>query len=255
MKNTPQNCPYKRGKDCAYHSFGCNPKSYKCKFNQKDYAVSAPPSKETIQRRTTIPSTATLPSGVKTIDMSDKCPTLYVYRGELMIPKRYCTEYLILLSDIITNQKHTILATYNSHRDVYYVAYNLLNTLPYKNYHLKVVYNYASNIECTEPFASDELREQSILRMYGYQAGITNGLPENDRQNILTHVIENKIMTPHEIISFLNFLISFHESKKFAVLDWKHDIEFIHKYTQNEYIQELYRQGILKSAEEDLHLK
>lgn len=80
-------------------------------------------------------------------------------------------------------------------------------------------------------------QKKSVLSLYGYNVNKTSGLSVIERQNILKFLIENKILTKHEIISHLESQISIRKnlpSMKDAISKWNNDIDFIHKYKSND---------------------
>lgn len=77
-------------------------------------------------------------------------------------------------------------------------------------------------------------RQFSILKLYGYTVG-RNGLKDYERQNIISFVLDNGLMTKHEIISLLQGHIyrrryNFRGNYNKAINDWKKDIMFTEKY-------------------------
>ena len=52
------------------------------------------------------------------------------------------------------------------------------------------------------------LAQESILMQFGYNVSQQEGLSATSRQKILAVLIDNKIMTKNEIISYLDFFIS-----------------------------------------------
>ena len=75
----------------------------------------------------------------------------------------------------------------------------------------------------------------------GYNVKASSGLTEKQRIEILKNIIENKIMTPHRIVSYLDFFISqkqYMPQYSEAISKWKHDREFVLQY-QNEQKREV----------------
>lgn len=101
-----------------------------------------------------------------------------------------------------------------------------------KNYHPNVIFRYAGSSTCTRTLSSIDMSEMSILKMYGYTVG-KSGLSMQSRHALLEHILDNKIMKGHDIISLLQFNISMreHESRfSQAITDWKNDIGFVAHY-------------------------
>lgn len=74
--------------------------------------------------------------------------------------------------------------------------------------------------------------DRSLLRSYGYTVNAQDNLSDDERQRILSFVIENKIMKVDEIIFFIEWLINRNSGKDFynARLKWNRDIGFLRNY-------------------------
>ena len=84
------------------------------------------------------------------------------------------------------------------------------------------------------------LAQESILKQYGYSVGQDEGLSSARRQKILAVLIDKKIMSKSEIISYLDFFISQRTSQakyKIAISKWEKDREFVEYYRIGEYQQ------------------
>lgn len=91
--------------------------------------------------------------------------------------------------------------------------------------------NYANGIR---------LAKESILMQYGYNASQTKGLSATGRQKILAVIIDNKIMSKSEIISYLDFFINQRSSQarmELAISKWETDREFVENYKIGQYTQ------------------
>lgn len=85
-----------------------------------------------------------------------------------------------------------------------------------------------------------QLAQESILMQYGYNVSQTEGLSATRRQKILAVIIDNKIMSKSEIISYLDFFISQRSSRsnmEIAISKWETDREFVENYKMGEYTQ------------------
>lgn len=74
---------------------------------------------------------------------------------------------------------------------------------------------------------------ESLLMQYGYNVSNVYKLPKKYRQNILAFIIDYKIMTKSEIISYLDFFIGQRktlENMKNAISKWEEDKQFIKNY-------------------------
>ena len=85
-----------------------------------------------------------------------------------------------------------------------------------------------------------KLARESILMQYGYNVSKVEGLSNESRQKILAIIIDNKILSKTEIISYLDFFINQRLSlnnMKDAVAKWKEDRKFVENYKNDVYGQ------------------
>lgn len=97
-----------------------------------------------------------------------------------------------------------------------------------KNDSLVSVFNYDDNL--VGWYFGNSFNNSSILSEYGYAVGVTRGLPESMRMDILKQILKDKAATKEELKSYLNFFITFNGQKsgmEFAVEDWENDLEKI----------------------------
>lgn len=83
-----------------------------------------------------------------------------------------------------------------------------------------------------------KLAQESILMQYGYNVSQTVGLSARQRQKILAVMIDNKVLSKSEIISYLDFFIRQHGSRNnmgVAISKWEDDREFVEHYRSGEY--------------------
>lgn len=84
------------------------------------------------------------------------------------------------------------------------------------------------------------LAQESILMQYGYNASQTEGLSATRRQKILAVLIDNRILSKSEIISYLDFFINQRSSMsnmEIAISKWETDREFVENYKFGHYTQ------------------
>lgn len=85
-----------------------------------------------------------------------------------------------------------------------------------------------------------KLAQESLLMQYGYNVSQTEGLTATARQKILAVIIDNKIMSKSEIISYIDFFISQRSSNsrmEVAISKWEADREFVENYKIGQYTQ------------------
>lgn len=83
-----------------------------------------------------------------------------------------------------------------------------------------------------------KLAQESILKQYGYSVSQDEGLTSLARQKILSFLVNNKILTRNEIISYLDFFISQRKNQlryEKAIERWSEDRDFISNYRIGQY--------------------
>ena len=74
------------------------------------------------------------------------------------------------------------------------------------------------------------MQSESLLKRCGYTVGITAGLNDRTRISMLRQIIILKLMTRQEIMSYLNYFISFNGQKagnEYAKMQWEKDLQTI----------------------------
>ncbi len=74
---------------------------------------------------------------------------------------------------------------------------------------------------------------ESLLMQYGYSVSEVKGLSQEKRHRILKFIIDNKILSKGEIISYLEFFINQRrtmENMKYAIAKWEEDKKFVEQY-------------------------
>jgi len=80
-----------------------------------------------------------------------------------------------------------------------------------------------------------DLRDESILRAWGYSVAAQDDLSPDTRQNILAYIVDLGIMNVAQIVRFLYFLVESRKDGKYseARKKWMEDILFIQSYRVN----------------------
>lgn len=86
-----------------------------------------------------------------------------------------------------------------------------------------------------EIIRGEELKAQSVLRRCGYTVNATVNLSVEQRQKILSLVIDSNLYSTVDLCSFLDWLISFHgknqkRNMENAIERWKADRDYVSKY-------------------------
>ena len=137
------------------------------------------------------------------------------------------------------NQQVKISAGYCSQCDVYFILDSTYENLKKKGMILCRVTDEKNYMKGSY-INGMHLAQESILMQYGYNVSQTEGLSSTGRQKILAVIIDNKIMSKSEIISYLDFFISQRSSiprMEVAISKWEADREFVENYRIGEYSQ------------------
>lgn len=81
-----------------------------------------------------------------------------------------------------------------------------------------------------------DMAEESPLHLCGYSVNQTENLTTNERHEILRYLIDSKILSKPDIISYLNFFIRRNgkrENMQEAVRRWNQDVEWVRDYQIN----------------------
>ncbi len=84
------------------------------------------------------------------------------------------------------------------------------------------------------------LAQESVLMQYGYTVSQAEGLTGARRRKILALLIDNKILTRSDIISYLDFFINQRKNQhrfEKAIEKWESDREFVSEYRAGSYLQ------------------
>lgn len=84
------------------------------------------------------------------------------------------------------------------------------------------------------------LAQESILMQFGYTVSQEECLSASRRQKILAVMIDNKVLSKSEIISYLDFFINqrqYQSKFELAVSKWEMDRDFVQEYRTGEYTQ------------------
>ncbi|SOC17857.1 leucine-rich repeat domain-containing protein [Pseudobutyrivibrio ruminis] len=109
-----------------------------------------------------------------------------------------------------------------------------------------VDYSYISNNSKFTGNMFADLKEESVIKQYGYNVNQQNNLSDIQRQSILALLIETGVLTKVEICSHLDWLINNrgYNSKKYAVAinKWEKDREYIENLKLNDYPRKIVEQ-------------
>lgn len=81
----------------------------------------------------------------------------------------------------------------------------------------------------------DELRNESILHIYGYSVSEADGLTESQRHELLAEIVDLQLMTTSHVVYLLDFFVKTHTSDRdyYARDKWERDKHYISNYKVN----------------------
>ena len=83
-----------------------------------------------------------------------------------------------------------------------------------------------------------QFADESILKQFGYTVNQAVGLSAQTRQSLLAVLIDNRVLSKNEIISYLDSFINFRKSEpKYdrAISKWEEDRTFVYQYRMGNY--------------------
>lgn len=171
----------------------------------------------------------------KEITSPEDVTEIYVYyklKNICVTNKHNVISETLLLTNILNEQDIMFNVYHCLDCDEYFINYEVL-----QNYFSKGVFPDIRYVIMSEE--DNQWKSKSTLFMYGYN--VKNGnLTENQRQKILSYIIDNNIMTKHEIIRNIQSKVDYNGRKKgneAAKEKWEKDILFVSRYsTKNQNI-------------------
>lgn len=135
----------------------------------------------------------------------------------------------ILFYSPFTKRYESVTVTYNIFDDKYYLDITKWRRFvrEFGNPSIKPIFSSTRNYNL-----SDELRESSILRDYGYSSTLSTPI----RRSILTEMVDLDIVSVRKIVDYLKFFLDFHGAKDNmynSCKAWSDDWDFIENYKVN----------------------
>jgi hypothetical protein len=87
-----------------------------------------------------------------------------------------------------------------------------------------------------QTYGSFNYKSQSVLNAMGYTVGMNDNLSAFERQKILSKALQRNLIEIHDLLKFLNWLISTRETQmkyRTAVNKWKEDVKFVEAYEKD----------------------
>lgn len=125
--------------------------------------------------------------------------------------------------------KKSFLASYCEDCKLYFMYDNEYKRIRKSGVPLCSIFEYSKYIK-TKNNGRIELKPESLLHSFGYNVGASENLSTKQRNKILSFVIKNGVMSKHEILYLLNYLVDFRKNDKRqakAIAKWKTDINYL----------------------------
>ncbi len=231
-------CKYRENDYCIYSNRTCNPRAASCITNNRNkiqnHVLANKPKATSSSPKSMSATESIFPNEYIIVDSFTPDTEVYVYGGVLTANADHLTDCSVTVQDLIDSEKYyQMYLVYDSFLHRYYIANKVLQYYLKKQYHPNFVICYAKIGDCSEPLVGREFADVSLLKLYGYTVGKTNGMPKAHRHIILKYLIDNDIMKGFEIINLLQFnLLSREGNPRYdkAVSDWKEDLQFVSDY-------------------------
>lgn len=235
MQDIQKKCPYYyNGERCSYEKMLipiCNLKSDKCAFHNELVKRLKQQSGKKSQKQKKVIS--------REIGLKD-----FVVRTNVFL----CMHYKHNIDNVVAlinidndgkRQQVKVSAGYCSQCNVYFILDSTYENLKSKGIILCRVTDEKSYMK-SGYMNGMQLARESLLMQYGYNVSQTEGLTATRRQKILAVIIDNKVMSKSEIISYLDFFINQRSSMsrmEVAISKWEADREFVEYYKIGQYTQ------------------
>lgn len=244
-------CPHRAGESCSYEkvvSLNCSLQNCDCVFYDEFIACMKKHSEKNLRRQKNSHQKPQI--NEKNISNRNE-PTLqeiglkdFVVRANVFkcMNNKHKIDNVSAMINIDNDgkkQQIKISAGYCSQCKVYFIMDSTYQGLKSKGIILCRVSDEKNYLK-SGYMNGNHLAQESILMQYGYNVSQIEGLSSTRRQKILAVIIDNKIMSKSEIISYLDFFISQRSSRSnmgIAISKWETDREFVENYKIGEYTQ------------------
>ena len=156
--------------------------------------------------------------------------------------KEHSLQNVDAVISLVTNKGEfintTVSAGYCPECNVYFIMESTYQMLKNRGTPLCRVSDEKAYLQGTSYVNGMKLASESLLMQYGYNVSQQEGLTETRRHKILAVLIDNKIMTKSEIISYIDFFISQRQGRsmyELAVHKWSTDRDFVEEYNSGSY--------------------
>lgn len=182
--------------------------------------------------------------GVKNLPICNIYPNSFLVKSNIFFCKtnQHKIEEICGIIKILTNEHKIILREIYAGRcttcNIYFIFLSDYEKLIMEG---KILCNVIT-LDKLEEIKSLQLfsgyKNESVIKLMGYNVQSNNKLSNTERQNILISIIEKELLNINDIVSFLEWLVQIHDNdEKYtnAIVKWEEDKEFIKNYKIADY--------------------
>lgn len=132
------------------------------------------------------------------------------------------------------SQRYELMrSTYNKEYDYCYTDIRVFRSFVQKYGNPGVPINFQRL--SSNRISNCDLRSESILKGYGYSVSEENRMSDSERREMLSEIVDLKILTVREVVAFLDFFCRLHNGTMYASAraKWASDKAFIESYKAN----------------------
>ena len=230
-----RSCRYYLLGTCTYSNSACNMRSIKCKLQMKP---STSLSGTGSYKRSSVSVSKPVPAKQEPIenyeitDLSGLLPDINIYGGRLLINEDDLELKIVYVSSLDKKRTYSILVTYNTKNDTYYISIETLKRYFRQGKLFYVNFWLVDSDECTETllYDEDDFEAISLPAMHGYHVGKTSNLTDNERHELLKFLVVQKRCKALSLCNLMESNIRLRKKIKTyetAVQDWENDWHYI----------------------------
>lgn len=249
--NFKSRCKYYRNNKCNYKgniSNECSLQSTTCLFNDEFLAAMKKHSEKNLRKKQS-KNSAQIDNqnekvGIKKNNFYEIGLKDFIVRGNVFkcMNKKHKIDNIVAMVKVDNDGKSKMVkisAGYCPECKVYFIMDSTYHELKKKGLILCRITDHKNYMK-NSLIGGMNLAQESILMQYGYNVSQAEGLTATGRQKILAVIIDNKILSKSEIISYLDFFINQRSKMSnmgMAISKWEADREFVENYRIGHYTQ------------------
>lgn len=137
----------------------------------------------------------------------------------------------LLLYSAYTDKYEIIKATHDKKQNICFVDISKYRNFVHEYGDPGLIPIFKTNRSSS--YGYDDLKAESILKVYGYTVNEKDNLSSHYRQELLSEIIDLNIMSASQIVRFLKFLIQSRPHQPIAQGKWANDKRFVENYKVN----------------------